>query len=935
MNKKNLVIVIASLSIVCLALLLIIGLVITANLTKIGSQIKIKYTAYADVVYHVDDVYNASLFSHEKLVADTAYNVVDVVPIYNTSDTDSLGYTFLGWYTNVARTNEFINGTKVSGVVNLYPKFAKANIPMGNMEVSDNTYTINSLTPTNITSVNSGSVVTISNAVVVPDYVKVSGEYFPVTTITDKTLDLTGNYKSYYIGNNVNSIQPFFLGDGVTNPDIPLFTGTLFIGRGLTTIPEKAFYDYNKITSLKFANGCHVTTVKDGGFARLVSIPGKFVMPPSIQVLEVEAFRRWESLTELVFPSDSQLTTIGARAFADYLHLKSFTLPKNVSSLGLYVLGNTNSLTSLQVDNDNQYFDDYNSNIIVDKTTNTLISGCNYSTIPEGKGITAIADLAFQYVTKLETLVIPEGITSIGDSAFEQCWALSNLYLNTSVWNISLGDAFKYCNSLKAVFIVKQTDKSYSEYFNSITFINDYSTPLCNGAKLLEYKSIYTADDTQDLPAYLFYKHPIVTEVTISNKVTEISEFTFAECGKMLTLKFEENSTLKTINSDAFLNCKALNGTITIPSSVETIGARAFRECTSVDSIIFPSDSNLTTIENRAFADIRTLQSIHLPSKLSFIGEYAFGNCRDMSYITIDANNPNYKDYGSNIIVDTRENEVVFGCSTSVIPADKGIKTIGSYSFYYSYLTTFTIPEGVTKIESQAFRASKILTSITLPNSLEIIEDRVFVDNPLLQSINIPANVSSIGENLFGQCTKLSAITIDDNNPNYKDYDSNIIIDTRENKVIAGCYTSVIPANKGVTSIGSYAFCNISQLKTFTIPEGITTIDVHAFRELANLSSISIPSTLQNIGDYCFFRCTSLTSITIPASITNMGQYVFSECTKLKSVQLLDTTSTYYYSTTISIDDGTALSASIIASPSSLAAWLTNSNNLKYYIIKN
>jgi len=66
-----------------------------------------------------------------------------------------------------------------------------------------------------------------------------------------------------------------------------------------------------------------------------------------------------------------------------------------------------------------------------------------------------------------------------------------------------------------------------------------------------------------------------------------------------------------------------------------------------------------------------------------------------------------------------------------------------------------------------------------------------------------------------------------------------------------------------------------------------------------------------------------------------MGQYVFSECTKLKSVQLLDTTSTYYYSTTISIDDGTALSASIIASPSSLAAWLTNSNNLKYYIIKN
>jgi len=59
--------------------------------------------------------------------------------------------------------------------------------------------------------------------------------------------------------------------------------------------------------------------------------------------------------------------------------------------------------------------------------------------------------------------------------------------------------------------------------------------------------------------------------------------------------------------------------------------------------------------------------------------------------------------------------------------------------------------------------------------------------------------------------------------------------------------TSVV-IEKGVTSIGSYAFYNNSSLLSVSIPEGVTTIGIAAFANCTSLTTVSLPKSLKTMG---------------------------------------------------------------------------------------
>ena len=81
---------------------------------------------------------------------------------------------------------------------------------------------------------------------------------------------------------------------------------------------------------------------------------------------------------------------------------------------------------------------------------------------------------------------------------------------------------------------------------------------------------------------------------------------------------------------------------------------------------------------------------------------------------------------------------------------------------------------------------------------------------------------------------------------------------------------------KGVTSIGNYAFENCSSLESVTIPDSVTSISSWAFYYCTSLASITIPDSVTSIGFCAFSGCTSLTSVTIPDSVTSIGNSAFS-----------------------------------------------------------
>ena len=90
----------------------------------------------------------------------------------------------------------------------------------------------------------------------------------------------------------------------------------------------------------------------------------------------------------------------------------------------------------------------------------------------------------------------------------------------------------------------------------------------------------------------------------------------------------------------------------------------------------------------------------------------------------------------------------------------------------------------------------------------------------------------------------------------------------------------------GVTSIGDYAFYELLNLTSATIPNSVTSIGERAFQECRSLASVTIPNSVTSIGREAFYDCRSLTSITIPDSVTSIGSGAFSGCRSLTSITI-------------------------------------------------
>ena len=174
------------------------------------------------------------------------------------------------------------------------------------------------------------------------------------------------------------------------------------------------------------------------------------------------------------------------------------------------------------------------------------------------------------------------------------------------------------------------------------------------------------------------------------------------------------------------------------------------------------------------------------------------------------------------------------------------------------------IPDGVNLIENYAFSGCSRLTSVTIPNS-----------------------VTSIGYAAFYRCSGLTSIKVAQGNRFYNSA-GNCIIETASRTLILGCKTSMIPNDGSVTSIGSRAFEECSELTEIVIPGSVTSIGDWAFSMCYALTSVTIGDGVTSIGYATFEDCYRLTSVEIPDSVTSIGDWAFSMCYALTSVTIGD-----------------------------------------------
>jgi hypothetical protein len=300
------------------------------------------------------------------------------------------------------------------------------------------------------------------------------------------------------------------------------------------------------------------------------------------------------------------------------------------------------------------------------------------------------------------------------------------------------------------------------------------------------------------------------------------------------------------------------NGTITITGYTGPGGA-----------VIIPSKISglpVTGIGDGAFYNV-FLTSVTIPDSVTGIGDYAFNYCASLTNVTIPASVTNIGQvpfYGCTslpaIMVDP---ENMFYSSLNGVLFNQNETAL--FEFPCGFDGSYTIPAGVTTIESSAFADCGNLTGLTIPDSVTNIGDYAF-NGCGLTNVIIPNSLINVGDNAFFGCSGLTSVTIPNTVTNIGVY------------AFLDCYslTSVtIPGS--VISVGDGAFEYCYDVTNATISMGVTSIESNAFVSCYSLGSVTIPGSVTNIGDYAFLDCYSLTNVTIPNSVTSIGNWAFSD----------------------------------------------------------
>ena len=187
-----------------------------------------------------------------------------------------------------------------------------------------------------------------------------------------------------------------------------------------------------------------VTRIGTNAFKKCSSLTS-ITIPNSVISIDDSAFFDCDKLTSITIPNS--VTSIGKEAFSGCFALNSIFIHNSVNSIGNKAFYRCSGLTSIIVDENNPIYDSRdNCNAIIETETNTLISGCRNTIIPDS--VTYIGYGAFYGCSKLKSIEIGNSVTGIGERAFNGT-GLTSITIPDSVTSIG-NRAFSYCLSLNS-----------------------------------------------------------------------------------------------------------------------------------------------------------------------------------------------------------------------------------------------------------------------------------------------------------------------------------------------------------------------------------------------------------------------------------------------------------------------------------------------------
>jgi len=243
--------------------------------------------------------------------------------------------------------------------------------------------------PDSITSIGGGAFHLCDSLVSV-----VFGENSQLTSIGDEAFYGCSSLASIIIPDSVTSIGDavFWECRSLTSIEIP---------DSITSIGDWAFYECRSLTSVVIGENSQLTSIGDGAF----------YLCDSLASIEI---------------SDS-VTSIGDSAFYWCSSLTSIIIPDSVTSIGSWAFSCCSSLNSITVDDNNTVYKSINGSLY-SKDGKTLIQyaiGKTDTAFTIPSDVTSIGVSAFANGNRLTSIIIPDSVTSIGSGAFENCYNLT------------------------------------------------------------------------------------------------------------------------------------------------------------------------------------------------------------------------------------------------------------------------------------------------------------------------------------------------------------------------------------------------------------------------------------------------------------------------------------------------------------------------------
>ena len=630
------------------------------------------------------------------------------------------------------------------------------------------------------------------------------------------------------------------------------------------------WHDYcERIAEVRIAYG--ITSIAEGmcyGCEKLQKID----IPNSVVEIGRAAFMYCVGFTAVEIPNS--VTKIGMSAFCRCTKLKSVVIPSSVVSIGGSAFARCKELSSIRLPN----------------------------------GLTEIAPSTFSFCDGLTSIVIPEGVTKIGALAFQDCTQLLSVELPSSVKEIGM-NAFLGCTRVTDLFcyavyppdadwylfrnqytdpiytILHVPAQSFDDYaatapwnqFYDILPIADVAIQDPNSSSKIYYScneetktasvtsgpAKYTDDcvipktiryngdvyKVREITKYAFMGSKTLKSVTMSDNITEMGKYAFADCVSMTDVKFSKY--LTEIDDYTFSGCSSL-GSVTIPDRVKTIGEGAFADCKNLQSVYLPR--NMTTLSCWAFSGCSALKTIRINGTTGVFAENAFDGCVSLEDI-----------YLSTAIVPEADEDAFANANynaTLHVPTEAvdAYKTTAPWCYFKHivalneqddspYLMTIqytfnkeTMTATVTKVTTQ--NTDKVVIPATTEFEGEtyrvtVIDMKAFFENQSLVSIELPEGITEIGIQAFLECSSLTSFIV----PN----------SVREIKTSAFASCRAMTKcvfGSGVSNIESSVFVNDYDITDiYCLAEKVPSTNREAFFEyLYPRATVHVPA--QSLGAY-------------------------------------------------------------------------------------